>query len=931
MQLNRMSKIAIGVAAACALYSAGGFWGVPALMKWAAEGPATEALGRKVSIEKAEFNPWTLEATVHNIAMADQAGANPALSIGRVYVNTAFLESIKRFGVVLQELSVDAFNGSILINEKGGTSFDDVIARLSAPDAEKPQPQTAEKKDAEKKEKPFPFCINNIELANSGFHISAPSMGVNEKITDLELAVPFIGTIGADVERHVTPKLSFKDNGAPFAAEGQTLPFQDSIATKLHADIKGYSFAHLAGLAPASAGLKINSGTLSLSADLIFALATQEKPATILLKAKASSDGVDVHMKGAQAESSKFTFAKLAVDLDELDLIKQSATLGSVKLSSPAVSLPDNGVSSKASELAIGGIHLAWKDKGALTLTNESLKLLGASAKLAGDLPLEASVGSLSVSKGRVAVKDTISVALKSADVGNASVSLPVNAATVTVLTDKANASGIEWADGASGYTRLASSLAEKIAFEIAGQKSQFGAIDSVSVSKLNAPAQGTISLESVKIEKPRYRVSKLADGTLDIDPLLGKRESAEKAQQVREQVQAKVQKVEQKTGRDTERPIRVGEIAVNNGFLGFTDRSVNPPGEIRCGDVKVSIKPLAIGGEDTPATVQTSALINGVSKIKLTGQGSPLADKGKLTAKGSLTSVSMPFFSPYTLHYTSYPIKRGNLTVNADVTITDKSKLKVDNHITIERLEWGDYSPNATSSALPVTLASALLTDSKGNVDFGLPISGDLADPTFSIGEVVLIALKNLILKVVASPVNLLTSLATFGLGNGATNSVMIPYVAGLAQMGEEQKQIARPIVEALKKNPKSKLEIIPVVALKGEDLEVHRRTYEGMLKIAMSTLPAGQRTRDAAVSKVFKMILPKENQSLSTQQKEQKLYGAVKPDLNSVVNMANARAKIFSRMLVENGIDESRIFIAHHEVDEKGTSGGIKIAILK
>jgi hypothetical protein len=229
------------------------------------------------------------------------------------------------------------------------------------------------------------------------------------------------------------------------------------------------------------------------------------------------------------------------------------------------------------------------------------------------------------------------------------------------------------------------------------------------------------------------------------------------------------------------------------------------------------------------------------------------------------------------------------------------------------------------------VTLASALLTDSKGNVDFGLPISGDLADPTFSIGEVVLIALKNLILKVVASPVNLLTSLATFGLGNGATNSVMIPYVAGLAQMGEEQKQIARPIVEALKKNPKSKLEIIPVVALKGEDLEVHRRTYEGMLKIAMSTLPAGQRTRDAAVSKVFKMILPKENQSLSTQQKEQKLYGAVKPDLNSVVNMANARAKIFSRMLVENGIDESRIFIAHHEVDEKGTSGGIKIAILK
>ena len=110
-----------------------------------------------------------------------------------------------------------------------------------------------------------------------------------------------------------------------------------------------------------------------------------------------------------------------------------------------------------------------------------------------------------------------------------------------------------------------------------------------------------------------------------------------------------------------------------------------------------------------------------------------------------------------------------------------------------------------------------------------------------------------------------------------------------------------------------------------------MHRRTYDGMLKIAMSTLPEQERTRDAAVSKVFKMILPQENQALSTQEKERKLYQAVKPDLNTVTNVANARAKDFSRMLVKNGIEEKRIFLAAPELDQKGTAGGVKVEILK
>jgi hypothetical protein len=1080
-------------------------------MKWAAKGPASEALGRAVSIEKAKFNPWTLEATAENITMAAKEGAEPAASIGRVYVNAAFLESVKRFGVVLQALAVDRFNSSLAIDEKGGTNYDDIIARLSQPAPEKTPAPSA------KKDKPFPFCLNNVELTKSQFSISAPSMGVDEKITDIELAVPFIGTIGSDVERYVQPKLAFVDNGSPFKAQGETLPFHDSIATKLHAELKDYDLVHLSGMIPVPLDLKVNTGTVSLSADLLFALATQTKPATIILSGTASADRVSANMTDKLAKQNSVAFERLSVTLGELDLIKQSALVKDVTLTAPKVSLerlangnlawagivkkekgaagqaekksdkkpaakaeekpaaaaqpqsssssdfawtvekitvkdgsvnfldrtvkntqisadklqagvenltlksgektafklstntlggslsldgrtslsessvntlvkaeklklaqvasyaraagvdlsgilstdldvglsakqdvdatvkgaltlgslsvsvPQSGLKSAAREFSVNGANLEWRGKdSSISLTNDSLKLSGLSTKLAGELELDASLGAFAARNVSFAKKGSMSASVGSVRASKISTSLPVNAAQVTVLTDAAELKSVGWKDGSAGYTRLGSTSANKIAFEIAGQKTQFGSINEVSVSKVNAPAAGTITIDSVTVDRPFYRVTKDEKGNLDIDPLLGKRESAEKAKEVRELIHEKTEQIEGKMGREAERPIRVGEIAVTKGFLGFTDRSISPSGEFRCGDVNVSVKPFVVGGEDTPSTLRVTALVNGVSKIDVTGNGSPLADKGKLTAKGSLTAVAMPFFSPYTQHYTSYPIKRGNLTIDADVTVTDKSKLNVENHITIERLEWGEYTPNATSSSLPVTIASALLTDSKGNVDFGLPVSGDLADPTFSIGEVVLIALKNLIIKVAASPVKLITALATFGVGEGATHSVLIPFVPGQASMGDEQKAIAQPIVEAMKKNPKSKLEIVPVIAIKGEDQEVHRHTYDGMLKIAMSTLPEEERTRDAAVSKVFKMILPKEDQSLSTQEKERKLYQAVKPDLNTVINVASARAKSFSRMLVQNGIEESRIFLASHQIDEQGTTGGVKVAIL-
>ena len=65
---------------------------------------------------------------------------------------------------------------------------------------------------------------------------------------------------------------------------------------------------------------------------------------------------------------------------------------------------------------------------------------------------------------------------------------------------------------------------------------------------------------------------------------------------------------------------------------------------------------------------------------------------------------------------------------------------------------------PDAVS--LPLGLAVALLKDSDGVIDIDLPVEGDVNDPEFKIGGVVMQAIVGLITKVVSAPFRMLGGL---------------------------------------------------------------------------------------------------------------------------------------------------------------------------
>lgn len=79
--------------------------------------------------------------------------------------------------------------------------------------------------------------------------------------------------------------------------------------------------------------------------------------------------------------------------------------------------------------------------------------------------------------------------------------------------------------------------------------------------------------------------------------------------------------------------------------------------------------------------------------------------------------------------------------------------------------------------------LAVGLLKDRRGRIDIDLPVRGDLNEPDFRYGRVVLNALVNLITKVATSPFSALGGLV----GGGGEDLQFIEFTAGSEDLGKQ------------------------------------------------------------------------------------------------------------------------------------------------
>ncbi|MBV5324243.1 MAG: hypothetical protein J0626_02665, partial [Rhodospirillaceae bacterium] len=114
-----------------------------------------------------------------------------------------------------------------------------------------------------------------------------------------------------------------------------------------------------------------------------------------------------------------------------------------------------------------------------------------------------------------------------------------------------------------------------------------------------------------------------------------------------------------------------------------------------------------------------------------------------------------------------------------------------------LDKLTLGERIDSPDALHLPLELALAILKDSNGRIDLGVPVSGDLNDPQFSYGAVVWKAIGNIMSKIVSSPFRALGSL--FGFSGDALEA--INFDAGSATLLPPEREKLKQVAQILAK----------------------------------------------------------------------------------------------------------------------------------
>jgi uncharacterized protein involved in outer membrane biogenesis len=370
-----------------------------------------------------------------------------------------------------------------------------------------------------------------------------------------------------------------------------------------------------------------------------------------------------------------------------------------------------------------------------------------------------------------------------------------------------------------------------------------------------------------------------------------------------------------------------IASFAMKQGRFTFTDQTLSPQFASVISPVDLNVRGISLDPQKK-ADIELSAVIDGTAPINATGWVSPLKDPVEANSTVTLRNLDLVALSPYSAKFIAYPVAQGQLDWDLDLS-TQGSNLAMRNAIKARQLELGDKVESPDAVDAPVKLGLALLRDMSGNIAINLPVKGDLNDPKFSIGGIVLQAFLGLIIKAVASPFSLLASLVP----EGAADLSKLAFPPGLATPAQESMDSITSLADILKQRPGISISVVghadpaadrqamadsqflrklQVVKYDGlsrkeregvepETLEITDEEYADVLWEAYKEEPVEKKKNFLGIHE----DVPREEQ-------EAKLRELIRVTDEDLVRLAASRAEfVKNRLVQELGVDAGRVFM--------------------
>ncbi|MFI4910018.1 MAG: DUF748 domain-containing protein [Steroidobacterales bacterium] len=248
-----------------------------------------------------------------------------------------------------------------------------------------------------------------------------------------------------------------------------------------------------------------------------------------------------------------------------------------------------------------------------------------------------------------------------------------------------------------------------------------------------------------------------------------------------------------------------IGLVRIANGTADYADFSMQPNFATGIQDLHGTIKGLS-SDPSSRATVDLQGRVDRYAPVDISGVVNLLAATAYTDIRMKFRGLELTRMTPYAVRFAGYKIASGTLDADLHYKV-DHGRLDANHSLVIDQLQLGDQVASPHATKLPLRLAVALLKDRNGVIRLGLPVTGSLNNPQFSLGPLIGKALLNVLAKAVTAPFAMLGRM--FG-GGADINKVDFP--AGSATLLPAAQARVAAVAKALAQRPQLQL-LVPAV----------------------------------------------------------------------------------------------------------------------
>ena len=828
-------RIGLIVGAVIALFGLVGFAGVPLLLRHIMTGQVAAAMNRPVRVGVISFNPYTLKLDLDQLQIGERGTSQSFIDISHLRIRVSWA-SLFRLALVVKELHVERPVIHLVRTAEQRFNVSDLLDRPVR---------------ADRSHTPFRFAVSNLQLNDGTVQFDDKVLGGRHTIEQVQIDVPFISNLPADVEIAVQPLLRMVIDGSPLHISGKATPFSMLPASVVDLKLQQLDLSPYRTYLPQETPITFAKGMLSCSVKVH--VVNEDSQPSIRLSGTMALDELDLR---DSADAPLLELKHAVTTLTDVAPLEHVVHLGRTSIDGLTVHAVRNrngttnitslmgrlapysgaqaqtttaakpatptDLSLQAFELSDGTLHIT-DHSGArpVALALQGIHVELNNLRTTGQTPASFVIGAHLSGGGSVALKGRLDLA-QSQITSDVSLDQLDLAAMEPYVSDMLNATISSAALTMNGALALATARDTlRLSYRgdaTLGNVRMLDRVTSESVLRWNSFSASRIDAE-IGSGPPKVQIGMLAltdfytrlilnsTGRLNVLDMMASPQSAPasltRAQPASDdQTPATSSAPAAIIARPIDAEIEIGGMTLQGGHVNFTDNFIKPNYTADLTDIAGTVGPFGTRAT-APAAVALQGQVNGSAPIAINGSVNPLAPMAFVDLKAKADGVELTGLTPYSAKYTGYPIVKGTLTIDVHYLL-DQGQLTADNHLFIDQLTFGDRVESDDATTLPVRLAVALLKNARGEIAVDVPVTGSLSDPQFSLSGVILDAFVNLIVKAVTSPFSLIAS--AFGTQEDLD---YVEFAPGLATLTPDSQQKLATIAQALQDRPALRLDI--------------------------------------------------------------------------------------------------------------------------